>query len=347
MNKPDSDSRLKTTIDLDTPGRQVGDLMLRWSDNSNPLGYHPIPIISLKGGPGPTVLIVGGTHGDEFEGPAAIMRLADSLNADELNGQILLMPALNAPAFADSARVSPLDGGNLNRAFPGDRDGGPTDMIADYIERILMPRCDAVIDLHSGGKASVFAPAALVGPYEDPKKGESAQKLAEVFAGVFEEPLIWVLGQHNDNRSVNAAAARAGVPMIAAELSGGGAVDATVTDQTEAALRNCLIHLGLLPGDMPKTNPARRVQIASPLHSVFAPADGLFDRHTSAGSSARTGVFAGVLRFPMEPARAPMPLPFPTDGFVLAHGNRGLVKRGELLALVAQDLSDTPTSEGQ
>ena len=347
MNSPDSDSRLKTTIDLNAPGRQTGDLMLRWSDNSNPLGYHPIPLISLKGSKGPTLLILGGTHGDEFEGPAAMMRLAETLDVDALSGQILMIPALNAPAFAASARVSPLDGGNLNRAFPGDRDGGPTDMIADYIERVLIPRCDAVIDLHSGGKASVFAPSALVGPYEDPDRAARSQEMAEVFASAFDTPLIWVLGQHNDNRSVNAAAARAGVPMIAAELSGGGAVDAPVTDQTEAALRKILVHLGLLPGAEPQPAPARRVEIASPLHSIYAPADGLFDRHVSAGSAAWAGALAGVLRFPMEPAREPMPLPFPASGLVLAHGNRGLVKRGELVALVARDLSDTPTSEGQ
>lgn len=347
MNTPDSDSRLKTTIDLDATGRQTGDLMLRWSDNSNPLGYHPIPLISLKGGDGPTLLILGGTHGDEFEGPAAMMRLAGTLDVETLNGQILMIPALNAPAFAASARVSPLDNGNLNRAFPGDRNGGPTDMIADYIERILIPRCNAVIDLHSGGKASVFAPSALVGPYDDAEKGARSQALAEVFASAFDTPLIWVLGQHNDNRSVNAAAARAGVPMIAAELSGGGAVDALVTDQTEAALRNCLIHLGLLPGSLPTPTPARRVEITSPMHAVYAPSDGLFDRQTSAGSEAVEGASAGMLHFPMEPARASLPLPFPADGFVLAHGNRGLVKRGELLALVARDLPDTPTSEGQ
>ena len=50
-------SRLTSRVDLDAPGKHVGDLMLRWSDNSNPLGYHPIPVISLKGGEGPVELL--------------------------------------------------------------------------------------------------------------------------------------------------------------------------------------------------------------------------------------------------------------------------------------------------
>ncbi|NKB53130.1 MAG: hypothetical protein GKR97_13060 [Rhizobiaceae bacterium] len=149
-------SRLVLDLDLKAPGKQIGDLMLRWSDNSNPLGYHPIPVISIRGGDGPVMLVTGATHGDEFEGPAAMMRLVQQLNPDELKGQVILIPALNAPALSASSRVSPLDGANLNRAFPGDPDGGPTAMIADFVETELLPLCDAAIDLHSGGKASFF-----------------------------------------------------------------------------------------------------------------------------------------------------------------------------------------------
>ena len=98
-------SRLSLAVDLSQPGRQIGDLMLRWSDNTNPLGYHTIPVISLKRGGGPVVLIVGGTHGDEFEGPAAIMRLINLLDPSMLNGQIIAMQGLNAPAFQSSERV--------------------------------------------------------------------------------------------------------------------------------------------------------------------------------------------------------------------------------------------------
>ena len=50
----------------------------------------------------------------------------------------------------------------MNRAFPGDPDGGPTDMIADFIVSVLLPEADLAIDLHAGGKASVFATSALV-----------------------------------------------------------------------------------------------------------------------------------------------------------------------------------------
>ena len=69
---------LRITTDLNSPGQHFGDAMLRWSDSTNPLGYHPVPVISVRGNgeaDGPMLLLVGGTHGDEFEGPSAIMRL--------------------------------------------------------------------------------------------------------------------------------------------------------------------------------------------------------------------------------------------------------------------------------
>ncbi|MFA3918459.1 succinylglutamate desuccinylase/aspartoacylase family protein [Ruegeria hyattellae] len=333
---PTRPSRIQLTLDLDAPGRNIGDLMLRWSDNTVPLGYHPIPVISLRGQPGPCVVILGGTHGDEFEGPAAILRLAARLEPSALTGHVILIPALNAPALHASARVSPLDGQNLNRAFPGDADGGPTAMLAHFVEARLLPRADAAIDLHSGGKASVFDPCALAARVEDPGLAAANMSLAHAFG----LPLIWALGPHNDNRSINAAAARVGVPMIAAELGGGGGVDPEITDLAETGLMRCLRHLGVLPGGPPAPVTARRVEIADPLHSVYAPADGLFDRRCAAGQHVDAGGCAGMLYFPEEPERAPIELGFPASGHILAHGNRGMVRRGDLLAQVAQSLPE-------
>ncbi|NVO58452.1 succinylglutamate desuccinylase/aspartoacylase family protein [Rhodobacteraceae bacterium B1Z28] len=331
-----ADSRLHLTTDLNAPGRNIGDLMLKWSDNTVPLGVYPVPVISIRGKPGPVVLVLGGTHGDEFEGPAAILRLAAQLDPSELTGQVILIPALNAPAVHASSRVSPLDGQNLNRAFPGDADGGPTAMLAHFVEAELIPRADAVIDLHSGGKASVFQPCALAARTGNAQLTAANMELARAFG----LPLIWVLGAHNDNRSVNSAATRAETPMIAAELGGGGGVDPEVTDLAEAGLMRCLRHLDVLPSGTVDSIPTHCVEIADPTHSLYAPADGLFDRRCTAGQNIEAGASAGTLFFPTEPDRAPINLRFPVSGFVLAHGNRGVVRRGDLLALVAQPVPE-------
>lgn len=327
-------SRIAVTTDLDSPGLHFGDAMLRWSDNGNPLGYHPVPVISLKGGDGPVLLLVGGTHGDEFEGPAAILRLIHTLNHEDLRGQIIAIPALNAPALAASSRTSPLDGANLNRAFPGDADGGPTAMLAHFLETAILPRCDAAIDLHSGGKASVFQPCALPTHSADP--GLAARNLD--LARCFGLPLIWRLGSNNDNRSLNSAAERAGVPMIATELGGGGAVDPAITDAAEAGIRNVLHLMGILPCSAAEVSPQRLVEIANPLDSLYATATGIYDRALAAGQDVAAGEFAGWFHHVTEPERPPQRLVLPAGGMILAHTNRGLVTRGEMLVLVVRDV---------
>lgn len=336
MSNPQTPSRVALTTDLDTRGRHFGDAMLRWSDNTVPLGYHPVPVVSLKGGDGPVLLLIGGTHGDEFEGPSAILRLIHQIDPQDLSGQIIAIPALNASAVAQSSRVTPLDGQNLNRAFPGDTGGGPTAMLAHFVETVLLPRCTAAVDLHSGGKASFFAPCALPTDCADVDLAVRNMELARIFG----LPLIWRLGAHNDARSVNSAADRAGVAMIAAELGGGGGVDPQITDMAESGLRNILRHLGMLPGSVTLPPPQRMVEIASPHDSLYARSDGIFDRQIRAGQDVARGDPAGLYHFVSEPERSSILLRMPQDGLILAHTNRGMVRRGDLLALVVRDVCD-------
>ncbi len=327
-------TRVTLTTDLAARGRQFGDAMLRWSDNSNPLGYHPVPVISVKGGDGPVLLVTGATHGDEFEGAAGIMRLLHSLDPSRMRGQVIAVPALNAPALRASSRVTPLDGQNLNRAFPGDPDGGPTAMLAHFLESVILPLCDAAVDLHSGGKASFFQPCTLPTHTADPVLAARNMDLAHVFG----LPLVWRLGSSNDSRSVNAAAERARVPMIATELGGGGGVTPAITDLAEAGLMNILAHLGILDGSAPVSAPPRIVEIASPHDSLYARTDGLFDRSVQAGQDVQAGDDAGWFHHITEPERASERLRMPGGGLILAHTNRGYVSRGDLLALVVRDV---------
>lgn len=326
-------SSVTSTIDFDLDGRHVGDLRVKWSDNTVPLGYHPVPVVSIRNGDGPVVLLVGGTHGDEFEGPAALMRLATDLQLDDISGQIIILPALNTPAVTGSHRVSPLDGINLNRAFPGDAKGSISEQIACYVETVLLRRADYAIDLHSGGKASFFQPCTLATRTKD--KTLYARNLA--LAEAFGLPLLWVLGGFNDDRSLNSAAEREGVPMIATELGGGGGVNPEITNDTEAGLYRALRHAGVLAAMPTNEIQLHRVEIKCISHSLYAPGEGVFDRKIAAGQRVTAGQVAGWLHYVSEPRRQSEVIEFTCDGYVLAHTERGYVKRGDMLALVVQD----------
>ncbi len=324
-------TRIATNLDFVAEGRRAGDLRLKWSNAEMPLGYWPIPAAVCVRGEGPTLLLAGGTHGDEFEGPVALMRLLDHAAGLSFRGRLILLPALNAPAVARSARVSPLDGANLNRAFPGDRNGAPTAMIAHLVESVLLPVCDAAIDFHSGGKASVFADSALAARCEDKALHDANFALARAFAA----PLVWVLGEHNDDRSFNAAARRQRVPMIATELAGGGGVDRAAVRLALDGILRCMRHLGMIDEAPPPEHTPRLVELASAEQTLYAPCQGVFLPGFGVGDEVAANAAAGTLYNLFEPERPPVELSFPASGIVLSRVNRGFVERGEMLATIA------------
>ena len=155
-------SRIATDIDFERPGKQTGYLMLPFSRPDSAYGRILMPVIVIANGTGPTALLIAGNHGDEFEGQIALAKLARDLAPDRVHGRVIILPAANLPAAEAGNRNSPLDSGNLNREFPGDPDGGPTQMIAHFIESVLLPMADYAVDLHSGGVSLVYSPCALV-----------------------------------------------------------------------------------------------------------------------------------------------------------------------------------------
>lgn len=124
--------------------------------------------------------LTGANHGDEYEGPAALFELAHTLDPDDVSGRIIIVPALNYPAFRAGTRTSPIDRGNLNRSFPGRPDGSVTEKIADYVTRQLLPLADIVLDFHSGGRTLDFLPYAAA--HELPDKIQEARCFEAVAA---------------------------------------------------------------------------------------------------------------------------------------------------------------------
>ena len=76
----------------------------------------------INNGEGPSVLLCGGIHGDEYEAQVVLRQLITRLEATAVSGRIFIVPSLNFPAAQKGKRLSPLDGQNMNRVFPGRSD---------------------------------------------------------------------------------------------------------------------------------------------------------------------------------------------------------------------------------
>lgn len=322
-------------IDLEASGRQVGALRLPHSDDRHAFGHVPVPIAVLSGRPGATVLLVAGSHGDEYEGQAILLALLHGLDPATIAGRVILLPGLNRPAVAAASRVSPLDGVNLNRAFRGGETAGPTAMIARFVETLLR-RCDLVVDLHSGGRTARYADAALATRTADPSLFR--RNLAAARASGL--PLVQVLGETSTPHSLNSAAEAAGVPMVAMELGGGGGVSRASLAAGEAAVMRLLAHAGVLPPVPGPDQPPRLVAVTGPSCAVVVPSDGIVAPLVDPGDAVVAGEPVAMLHHWREPARPPLTLRADVAGVVLAIAARGLLRPGDHAALIAEPVTE-------
>ena len=100
-----------------------------------------------------------------MRGQIALAKLIRTLEPEQITGRVIILPAANLPAAMAGTRVSPIDGGNLNREFPGNPEGTVTSRIAHYIESVLLPMCDGFHDLHSGGASLQYSALRLDAPF--------------------------------------------------------------------------------------------------------------------------------------------------------------------------------------
>src|SRR5258708_22711665 len=212
-------SRIFSEVDFEKEGKQSAFLRLPHSVHRSAYGWLPIPITCIKDGSGPTVLLSSGNHGDEYEGQVMLMKLTRRLTQSDVKGRIIILSAANFPAAMAGMRTSPIDEGNLNRSFPGDPDGRPTAMIAHYIENVLLPMADFVVDLHSGGSSLTYIPSALVRNSSDPKRRARSIELVTVFGA----PIALLLDNpQGEDRTLTGASERVSVTHMGTELGGSG-----------------------------------------------------------------------------------------------------------------------------
>ncbi|SFU22656.1 succinylglutamate desuccinylase/aspartoacylase family protein [Mesorhizobium sp. YR577] len=285
-------TRIWTPVDYEIDGKQCDCLRLPHSTDLSAYGFVPIPIVCIKSGSGPTALLIAGNHGDEYEGQVALSNLALEIHADDVRGRIIILPALNFPAVEAGRRVSPLDGGNLNRLFPGDVLGSPTQMIAHYVSDVLLPMADIVIDLHAGGRSLHYLPSALV---RTGGTQEETAKLVELL-GVFGAPVSSISdGSGGGGATTLAAVAQQlNVPALTAELGGGAGLSRDGLQLAEQGVRRVLKHYGILP-DI-KVDPApgtRLMKVDGRDAFTYALTSGIFEPAAEVGEPVKAGQLAG------------------------------------------------------
>lgn len=166
---------------------------------------------------GPTLALLAGVHGDEDEGVLAVQRVLGLLDDVDFRGTVKAVAPAHPVAWAAHSRISPLDGANLARCFPGAHGADATsELAADLTEQVIND-ADLLIDLHSAGlfyRMPVFCGFV---------RGNSAAEASRRAAEAFGSPLIWAHPDTAPGRSLSVAE-ELGVAAFYAECSGGGAI---------------------------------------------------------------------------------------------------------------------------
>ncbi len=318
------------SVDFDQDGVQHGFLRLPYSRDDSAWGAVMIPICVVKRGDGPTALLTGANHGDEYEGPIALFELAASLRPEQIQGRAIILPTMNAPAFRAGRRTSPIDQGNLNRVFPGRPDGSVTEKIADYFTRTLLPLADYVLDFHSGGKTLDFLPLAAAHQLPDPAQ----QARCEAAMLAFNAPYSAMLLEIDLSGMYDTAAEAMGKVFISTELGGGGTATARSAAIAKRGLKNLLIHAGIFEGALEQA-PTVRLDMPSDACFCIAEHAGLVEPCLDLGAEVQEGQLLAKIWSPGRTGLAPVPYRASCAGLLAGRHFPGLVQPGDCLAVIA------------
>ncbi|MDH3472625.1 MAG: N(2)-acetyl-L-2,4-diaminobutanoate deacetylase DoeB [Rhodospirillales bacterium] len=323
-------SPVSASLDFEQDGVQHGFLKLPHSRDDSAWGAVMIPITVVKNGSGPTALLTGGNHGDEYEGPVALFDLANGLEAGEVSGRIIIVPAMNYPAFRAGRRCSPIDGGNMNRVFPGRPDGTVTEKIADYFQRYLLPLADLVVDIHSGGRTLDFVPFAAAHVLED--REQQARCVAAMEA--FNAPYSMMLLEIDSVGMYDTAAEDLGKTFVSTELGGGGSASARTLAIAKRGVNNVLRHLGVL-GGAPERGPTVKLDMPDGRCFVTSESSGLLEMCVDLGGEVRAGETIARVHDVERTGRPATEYRAKIDGVLAGRHFPGLVQPGDSLAVVA------------
>lgn len=327
---------LHLTFDLDKPGVSKGHLVVPKGADCEALSLR---VFSFNKGEGPRLLITGGCHGNELEGPLVARRLVEWLPEAQTCGRVIIVPVLNPPAVQAFSRNTPIDGLNLNRVFPGRADGSITERIADAVSRLLLPMADTVFDLHSFGPTWDFLPSTTTHPIANPDLMAKTIRMAEAF--LLPMTLVW---DHPDTLGMfDISAHNQHKVFVCAELGGGTIGCRSSRDlRSWSTQRTHLARTRRGKAEYPMFRQRRSshtLQTRRPADELKSPARGIFEPRCSMLDEVKQGDLIGILH-PMDSSSADsIDIRSPGPSIVCGIRSGGYVEVDEWLALLARPLN--------
>ena len=264
--------------------------------------------------PGPTLLLMGGLHGDEINGIEIVRRIIEKGHHIPAKGTVICIPIINVYGFIHFSRYVP-DGKDVNRSFPGNKNGSLASRIAYYLMKDIVPKIDYGIDFHTGGADRRNYPQV---------RCVLTDKVNQELANAFYAPFT-LHAKHRPN-SFRQAAARLGKRILVFE--GGESArfsEQAISHGVDGTLR-LMKHLGIR-NDAPEPD-YRNQQF---MHSTWirARSSGIFQNLVSGGDEIHKNQVVGYITDPFGDYK--VTLKSHTSGFVISLNNNPIVHQGDAI----------------
>lgn len=323
-------------VDFDSPGKRHYQLGFHLD---SAWGYSLVPLTVVRGtaGPGPGIAVFGGTHGNEYEGQVAVKRLCRELDPAALAGLAVLMPQLSESACRAGTRVSPLDGVNMNRAFPGNPRGSISYRISHFVKTQVFPRVKFVVDVHSGGREAAFPILTSFHRLPD------ALQFAEMgrAARLFDTEFVFVYSRQMASGLLTDEAEDEGKITIGGEFGHGEAVDPDGVRHAYEGSLNMMRHYGMLEGPVRAIAPVPRRQrlIQAPHLADYRPCpkDAVWEPFFPAGADVHEGQLIGLLHDFADHTEAPVEVRAHRDGVLIARYSAAVCSKGMTLFVIGEE----------
>ena len=326
-------------INFDGQGKLFGQVVFPLEQSWQGRPTLNLPVCVMSNGDGPTVALLAGNHGDEYEGPLVLGRLIRELDRSALQGRLIILPTVNLPAVLAHTRESPLDGKNLNRIWPGDVNGTPTERIVAWLDQEIFTRSQVVMDLHTGGFALELIPMSMC-HYTDDRVRRAEIRAAQA---AFNAPLSVELSLDPGRPTASGRAHERNLLVVGSESGGGGVVTPRSVADCYYGVRNVLAHLGVLPVAMASGRRRQHTRYTRKWgHEAEMRCDGpgVFVPFCKLWDKVEEGQPAGQLVRPDEPNATPRTLAFPASGLVAARRATSGVTSDDVLYWIVHDVQE-------
>jgi len=298
-----------------------------------------IPVTVFNGiRKGKTLGITAGIHGYEYAPIIAAQKLIGTINPRELSGVVIIVQLAGLESFLGrSPYKSPVDGKNLNRTFPGRKDGSNTEKAAHFISEQIISRSDFFCDMHSGDAPEDLMSYGAYYRNSSMKTTSDISKAMAVSLG-FDHVVVFNTDgkdyMKKDQASLycTAEAFKRGIPSIDIECGRLGILEQNKVDMVEDAILRLLTHLNFLTGH-------DKVVLKSPnviSDRIYTPSSftGIFYPLRKAGDDVKKGAKLGYLTNYF--GEIMQTIYAETDGILLLILGTPPVNKGEDLAVIGK-----------